>query len=118
MTCPHYTNGYCSKYNKHIPPGYCEWKCHVQMPSLLNQAINATAAAGRVAVAAAKGDPVFVDDEEAGRRMAICKACDQIVSAKGRLRCKHKRCGCYLDDSPIDLPKTKLATENCPVGKW
>jgi hypothetical protein len=45
--------------------------------------------------------------EEAGRRYAICGACDQLLP-NGRCR----QCGCPM------ASKTQLQTAACPLNKW
>ncbi len=73
-------------------------------PSLTQQAKNF---AGSM-VKAAKDGFAKVDDEEAGRRLAICHGCDKFdVSAKA---CR--LCGCYCNF------KVRLKSQECPLGKW
>jgi len=47
-------------------------------------------------------------DEEAARRLAICKACPQLI----KLTTQCKKCGCFM------AAKTKLQGATCPLEKW
>lgn len=91
-----------------------KWRARVLelagMPSLPGRVASATAAAGRVIVAAARGERVRVPDEVYEERVAICRTCDQWDPT--RHVCKI--CGCYT------RIKLRLATEHCPLPepKW
>ena len=62
----------------------------------------------------AAGRPTRVDEEVAAIE-AICKACEKYEPESGRC----KVCGCKITTPGIAiLSKAKLATENCPKGKW
>jgi hypothetical protein len=50
----------------------------------------------------------YVEDEEASRRMDICKACPFLIKATGQC----KKCGCIMH------LKTTLKGAECPVGNW
>jgi len=76
------------------------------MAPVLEQAFNAGKAAVRVATAAIIGQPVLASQAEIDARKAICKPCPELVSGQCRL------CGCSYQH------KIRLATEECPVGKW
>jgi hypothetical protein len=76
------------------------------VPSLLQQAKNAMAAAGRVVTALATGEQVRVSPEDRDKRLATCSACPELIDGKCRL------CGCYFK------AKIELATERCPIDKW
>jgi hypothetical protein len=53
----------------------------------------------------------LVDEEELNKRLSICNSCEFIRTSKlGINRCV--KCGCAT------RLKTKLLTENCPIGKW
>ena len=77
-------------------------------PPLATQAVAVLKAAGRVAHAAAHGQPLKVEPGEAERRREICLACEHHDAATERCR----KCACYL------AVKTWLKTEECPLGKW
>lgn len=80
---------------------------------------NAAKAAGRVFVAAIRGQRVLARGRTVIERAAICKACDQAVPDESRpqyLRCL--QCGCWLNGKHVANSKVKLATERCPLGKW
>ena len=76
-------------------------------PPITTQLLNAGAAAARVVTATLTGQPVQVSGEVAAARLAICGPCDQRL---GDGRCAG--CGCVLS------MKARLATEDCPLGKW
>jgi hypothetical protein len=73
-----------------------------QFPSFLRQATNF---AGAVVRHVAAGLPT-VSEEEKGRRMALCLACEHYVDGRCAL------CGCFT------AAKAAWAREKCPVGKW
>jgi hypothetical protein len=83
-----------------------------QYPPAAIQLKSALSAIGGIAVAAIKGEPIAVGDEDAARRLAICRSntCGLYVAAEGRC----KQCGCFT------AYKTRLATEDghCPVHLW
>jgi hypothetical protein len=74
-----------------------------EYPSMATIAGNALKAVGRVAMAAAKGEPIRVSAEVLEQRRGICRACPYHDAARDRCR----KCGC----SGIKLT---LATESCP----
>lgn len=76
--------------------------------SLAGQAWQAGVAYARWAAA---GLPVL-DAEQVARRRAACDACDQRDPEQDRCRA----CGCYL--SGVILNKIRMATEDCPLGRW
>ena len=78
----------------------------LQDPSLIQKAVNAGTALGRVVKSAVTREKVRVPLEETARRMAICKGCEFYINA----RCR--KCGCYMN------LKSRLETEHCPIGKW
>lgn len=49
-----------------------------------------------------------LSDEEAGKRLDICKACPELI----QLTTQCKKCGCFMN------VKTKLKMAKCPIGKW
>jgi hypothetical protein len=51
-------------------------------------------------------------DEEVARLLAICQACEHYT--QGRCR----KCGCRVSNAPALINKIRMATENCPIGKW
>lgn len=87
--------------NSYKPPDH-------QYPSLLVQAGNAVQAAAKTAVAAVRGEPVFVSEEVLNDRLDICYSCDYWDANWKRCAL----CGCST------YAKTRLATEACPAGKW
>lgn len=80
---------------------------HVKAPPLLTQASNLAGALGRIAVAAATGQTVFVDAAEAARRLDLCRACHHLVNGRCLV------CGC-------NQLKLQLKTEHCPLDppRW
>ena len=73
-------------------------------------ALNALAAARRVVLSLAAGQPVLVSPAVQESRLALCRECPDCRND----RCG--RCGCFLGGLILD--KTKLATERCPAGRW
>lgn len=49
-----------------------------------------------------------VEGPIAEERMAICRACPQLIQSLGQC----KECGCFME------AKTKLPNASCPLGKW
>jgi hypothetical protein len=49
-----------------------------------------------------------VESEVAEERMAICRACPQLIQALSQC----KECGCIM------TAKTKLPNASCPLDKW
>jgi hypothetical protein len=76
----------------------------VSPPGLLRRAANFAVAAGRHVL---HGLPV-VAPEEKERRLAVCRACPQLMPDGETCR----RCGC---STPT---KTGWKLEACPIGKW
>ncbi len=96
-------------------PDHEQWRTEVirmatggprEFPSLMTQAGNVIAAAGRVIAAAAHGKQVRVSPEERDRRWGLCMTCVNLVDDRCKL------CGCHF------RAKIELATERCPIGKW
>ena len=86
-------------------------------PSAPRLAGNAAAAAGRIAGAALQGQPVLVNPNREAARLDVCRRCDRCQPHPPKpeyLRCGE--CGCWLNGKW--LAKARLATENCPLGKW
>lgn len=79
-----------------------------RLPSLLTQATNLAKAAGRVAVAAATGEPVLRPAEQQSACLAICAACPSHRPSDDRCA----ECGCSV------AQKVKFQTEICPLAKW
>ncbi len=50
----------------------------------------------------------YVTDEEAGKRMGICKSCPLLFKPTNQC----KQCGCFMN------LKTKMSHATCPIGKW
>ena len=82
----------------------------IEYPSLFQQAVNLTHAAGSVIASAVRGVPLGVPQEEQDRRLAICHACDKFDPKQGRCRL----CGCFAN------LKARIASEHCPdePPKW
>ena len=74
---------------------------------------NAAKAAVRIVKQAAQGGPIFVEEQEKQRRLAICRGCEYWNEGGnvGLGECKHPGCGCTRF-------KQGLATESCPIDKW
>jgi hypothetical protein len=87
-------------------------KIEYSLPSLLEMAKNAAAAARRVIVSAAAGQPVCREDSEIERIGGICKNCE-FLRPDGRCA----KCGCGINKW---LTKLQFATEHCPLDppKW
>ena len=83
------------------------------MPTLRKRSVNLAKAAGRAAGAIIRGLPVIVSDEEAARRLCICRECEwwRTEAYGGAGGCGHESCGCTA-------LKRHLSTERCPVGRW
>lgn len=74
------------------------------------QVVSAGKAAGRVARAMAKSEPVLLAPDQAESRLAVCRQCPEVVAyPNGFLRCS--RCGCGLNGRV--RRKAWLATESC-----
>lgn len=88
------------------------WKRHSESPSFLRRAANASRAAGRVANAVIRRDPVLASADLVAERRRICGECDQRIVSHDKEWCQHRSCGCLI------RLKTTLLTESCPLGKW
>lgn len=80
---------------------------------------NAAGAATRVIKAVVRGDGVQVSPEREAARLAVCRGCEFVRNHKIKpayLRCT--QCGCWLNAATKWLAKARLATEDCPRGKW
>ena len=75
-------------------------------PPLAQQAYHVVGAIGRVAVAAATGQKVRVNEETLAARRATCQGCEHLVNSRCAL------CGCFYQ------AKIVLTTEKCPIGLW
>ena len=75
-------------------------------------AMNAARAAGRIALALASGEPVMVPEADRERRLALCRACENLADGRCNL------CGCRVGRMVLD--KTRYATEQCPAvpSRW
>lgn len=82
------------------------------LPTIGQMAANAAAATGRILAGAAKGEKIHCSDEEAARRLAVCKACEHLRQSD--MRCS--KCGCYVGVEVVG--KVRWLTEHCPIGKW
>lgn len=67
---------------------------------------NAAFAAVKVAKALALGQPVTVSKPVYAKRINACGTCVQLAGKRCRA------CGCVVEI------KARLATEQCPLGKW
>jgi Family of unknown function (DUF6171) len=76
-------------------------------PSLSTRAKNFSRAAFAEAKAIAQGVPK-VSEEEAERRLEICRSCDEFIPEK--MGCR--KCGCRL------RVKTAWRAVKCPIDKW
>jgi hypothetical protein len=77
-------------------------------PPLSAMAGDALKAAGRVAAAAVRREPIRVPADVLERRRAICGACEHLDPGAARCRL----CGCHTNI------KLHIQTEKCPIGKW
>ena len=69
---------------------------------------NASKAAGRVIVAVATGQGVFVSEKMRADRVATCERCVHFIAQFRQCEV----CGCFVD------AKSRLQTESCPRHKW
>lgn len=76
------------------------------MITKLDQLKNAATAATRLARAVAQGQETEVNPLVRDGRRALCEECPRREAQFCGL------CGCWL------AAKVRLATENCPLGKW
>lgn len=81
-------------------------KQKTQMPSVAEMGKNLLNTAANVVKGVAAGESLSVTDEQANKRLEICKSCEYYVGE----RCT--QCGCYMS------VKTHIRAANCPVGKW
>ena len=110
---------FCWKW-ENVPPfqDLCaiHWHKLNDPPGIFEMAANAVNAAARVVETVLKGKPVLVSEEEQGRRLALCRACEFHTDDNpgGVGRCRHPSCGCFTS------LKAKLASERCPMTppKW
>jgi len=72
--------------------------------------VNGTLAAGRVAAAVTTRRQIFVGPLVQMVRETICESCEFNVSG----RCQ--KCGCSTCGEILN--KTRMATEECPMGYW
>jgi hypothetical protein len=80
------------------------------MKPLIQKIVNVAKAAGRVAEKAVEGGDILVSEDVKNDRMALC-----VLNSCGFYDIDNNTCtacGCYLSQ------KTKLTTEECPVGYW
>lgn len=56
----------------------------------------------------AAGNPLRLSEDEAKKRLDICKTCEFFNASQTRCT----KCGCFM------AVKTYLKAERCPVGKW
>ena len=116
--CDNLTGSYCERIKKHVPRSWCLDACQYynkptpdeqnkQLPSLPQMAVNFGKALVKHAVNRDKRS-----DDEVRRILSLCKACPSYLEKDGKLRCAHKKCGCFLDK------KVAWASESCPEGKW
>lgn len=73
-------------------------------PSLLQQANNVVTAAARFAQSGFKTASRMTIEA----RLAVCQVCESLDAPHGRCF----ECGCYVG------AKTRMASEECPLGKW
>lgn len=78
------------------------------MPSYGQIAKNVGSSLVKNTISVIQGNDLKISNEEAQKRLDICKAC--VFFDKNAQRCS--KCGCYLS------VKTYLKAERCPVGKW
>jgi hypothetical protein len=83
-------------------------RCEPDLPPLATMAANLAQAAVAEASALIAGTP-RVSDEEASRRLEICRSCTPHFRHSDA-RCS--LCGCY------SKYKTRLRSQHCPLGKW
>jgi hypothetical protein len=87
--------------------------CGKVQASVGAQIVSAGKAALRVAEAVVQSRPVLLPPEQAEARLAVCRACPEVVGYEGGfLRCA--RCGCGLNGRV--RRKAWLSTEGC--DRW
>lgn len=71
---------------------------------------------GTIGIVSSKFDKFNVAEDEAIKRLDICKDCPSLIVKRNRLTnsdtFKCGMCGCLLS------AKTKLKSEKCPKGHW
>jgi hypothetical protein len=55
-----------------------------------------------------KPETEWLDSEMSDSRIAICKACPELIKLTKQCR----KCGCFM------AIKTKIEKASCPMGKW
>ena len=64
---------------------------------------------------------VKVSAPQQAKRLEVCRKCEMMVVNDGVMRCKHKDCGCYLNnphDRPVLGGKAEYAALTCDLGYW
>ena len=84
----------------------------IEAPSLVDQAKSFGSAMLDTIGAAMTGKDVVVDMEEQKRRLEICTGTDTKPKCQYFDQGKCQLCGCFTNF------KSKLATSECPDGKW
>lgn len=80
----------------------------ISMPSKGQMAKNIGKSIINNAVSVAQGNDLRLEQNEANKRLSICKQCQFFNSLSQRC----SKCGCFLS------VKTYLKAEKCPIGKW
>ncbi len=78
------------------------------LPPLTEQIANASHALLRAGKALLTGRPLQRSQAQQEACLAVCAACDRWDDQAGRCL----ECGCYM------ALKSRLATEQCPLGRW
>ncbi|RLJ02120.1 MAG: hypothetical protein DRP08_04825 [Candidatus Aenigmatarchaeota archaeon] len=67
---------------------------------------------------------IKIDDEWFNARIEVCRNCPDkmmVIDNDGVMRCKHKNCGCYLDNPkgrPLLGGKAEYEALRCELGHW
>lgn len=78
------------------------------VPSLGAMAKNVGQSVVRNFKSVAAGNNLKISDQEAAKRLEICKGCQFFNTAQSRCN----KCGCFM------AIKTYLKAEKCPIGRW
>jgi hypothetical protein len=81
---------------------------NVHYPPPIQMAKNLGSSIINNVISVAKGNSLRVEQEEAQKRLNICKKCDFFNALQERCG----KCGCNM------AVKTYLRAERCPIGKW
>lgn len=93
--------------NNNLPSNFTK-SARLIMPDTKTMASNLLESAKKIIDVYQKTGQILVDDENAKKRLEICKLC--FFYDGNNYRCS--KCGCFM------IPKTKLKSSSCPIQKW